>query len=180
MVVPEGMLFLGHVVPLGVVRSGNGVRGHFIRWTALLGASAGSGATPTPGYTAKGVACTTGTADTDQRRTVTAVRPTSHRPTGECRGPEDPADSSFTRQPSGVSRFLGQTEPSRPPDRNRSPPGSGGPPIRPPHHHPAGSRAIRWRLVTGRRVSLCAPSWLCDRPRRVGGGLATNVSSLKA
>ena len=86
-VVPEGMLFLGHAVPLVVVRSGNGVRGQFIRWTALLGASASSGATPTPGYTAKGVARTTGRADTDQRRTVSAARPTAHRPTGECPGP---------------------------------------------------------------------------------------------
>jgi hypothetical protein len=43
----EGMLLLGHAVPLVVVRL-QGLGGQFIHWTALLGASAGSGATPTP------------------------------------------------------------------------------------------------------------------------------------
>jgi hypothetical protein len=49
-VVPEGMLLLGHAVPLVVARSGDGAGGQFIRRTARLGASAGSGATPTPWF----------------------------------------------------------------------------------------------------------------------------------
>ncbi len=98
-VVPEGMLFLGHAVPLVVVRSGNGVRGQFIRWTALLGASASSGATPTPGYTAKGVARTTWRWSMTLRRTRELIaRP---RPCGSRQGQEstDPALSSSIRMP---------------------------------------------------------------------------------